>query len=53
VLDVVEEQWLWQGSDGFPSLAALRDRTSLKFRELTPMNANLGPCDGYDTYSAV
>jgi hypothetical protein len=38
VLSVVEEQGLRQGSGGFPSLAALRDRTTLRFRELTVTN---------------
>jgi hypothetical protein len=52
VLVVVEEQGMRQGSGGFPSLAALRDRTSLRFRELTP-TTNLGPCNSYDTYSAT
>jgi hypothetical protein len=34
------------GSGSFPSLAALRDRTSLRFRELTPTPMNLGMRDG-------
>jgi hypothetical protein len=34
------------GSGGFPSQAALRDRTSLRFSELTPTPTNLGPRDG-------
>jgi hypothetical protein len=38
VLGVVEEQGLRQGSGGFPSLAALRDQTSLRFHKLTPTN---------------
>jgi hypothetical protein len=45
VLDVVEEQGLRQGSGGFPSLATLRDRTSLRFRELSP--TNIGSCGGF------
>jgi hypothetical protein len=52
VLSIVEEQGLRQGSCGFPSLDALRDRTSLRFCELTPTMTNLGPHDGYDTYNA-
>jgi hypothetical protein len=42
VLGVVKEQGLRQGSGGFLSLAALRDKTSLKFRELTPTTTNHG-----------
>jgi hypothetical protein len=33
------------GSGGFLLLAALRDRTSLRFHELIPTPMNIGPCD--------
>jgi hypothetical protein len=45
VLGVVEEQGLRQDSGGFPSLATLRDQTSLRFREFSP--TNLGSCANF------
>jgi hypothetical protein len=51
VLGVVEEQGLRRGTGGFPSLVTLRDRTSLKFREL--LLTNLGSCAGFAFYNAV
>jgi hypothetical protein len=52
-LGVEVKLWRRRYSSGFPSLAVLRDQTSLRFHELTPMTTNLGMCDGYDTYSVA